>query len=283
MVSRRDLLGLGFTSRAIEHRVAKGRLHPVTRGVYAVGWPAVTQEQRWMAAVLACGPGAVLSHRSAAALWGIGEERRGRIDVSIQRRCEHRRAGVRAMSRPTLPEGDVMERGRIPVTSIVRTMVDLATELRPKALERAVNEADKHDLIDPEALRAALDGYAGQPGVRPLRILLDKYTFRLSDSELEVLFRPLAIAAGLPQPLTKASVNGFEVDFYWPDLDLVVETDGLKYHRTAGEQTRDHLRDQTHVAAGLTALRFTHYQVKYEPRHVRKILRQTHQRLQPPA
>ncbi len=115
-----------------------------------------------------------------------------------------------------------------------------------------VNEADKRDLVDPEALRIALDDYAGEPGVKPLRTLLDRLTFRLSDTELEVLFRPIAAQAGLPVPLTKEMVNGFEVDFYWPDLGLVVETDGWRYHRTPSAQTRDALRDQTHTASGLT-------------------------------
>lgn len=179
------------------------------------------------------------------------------------------------MSRPSLSKEDITVRNGIPVTHPVRTLLDLATELGTTALERAVNEADKRDLIDPEMLRAALDDYAGEPGVRSLRTLLDRHTFCLSDSELEVLFRPIAISAGLPQPLTKVWVNGFEVDFYWPELGLVVETDGLRYHRTTSTQTRDRVRDQTHVAAGLTALRFTHWQVRYQPGHVRKVLRQT--------
>lgn len=232
-----------------------------------------------MAAVLACGDEAVLSHHSAAALWGIGKERRGRVDVSIRRRCRHRRAGIRAMSRPSLPAGDLTLCDGIPVTSPARTLVDISIDLAETALERAVNDADKHDLIDPEALRAALEGFAGEPGVRQLRALLDRQAFLLSDSDLEILFRPIATAAGLPQPQTKAWVNGYEVDFFWPELGLVVETDGLRYHRTASEQTRDRRRDQAHVAAGLTQLRFTHWQVKHEPVHVRRVLRRTTPRL----
>jgi very-short-patch-repair endonuclease len=142
-----------------------------------------------------------------------------------------------------------------------------------------INEADKRDLVDPEALRAALEAHAGEPGVRPLRALLDRQTFRLSDTELEVLFRPIATAAGLPQPQTKVWVNDFEVDFFWPDLGLVVETDGWRYHRTASAQTRDALRDQTHTAAGLTSLRFSYWQVKHDPAHVRGILAATYRRL----
>jgi hypothetical protein len=192
-----------------------------------------------MAAVLACGDGAMLSHRSAAALWGISGEQPGRTDVSVTRRCEIRRPGVKARGRPTLGPKDIAHIDGIPVTTVVRTLVDLATELDPRRIERAVNEADKHDLIDPEALRLALDDYAGQPGAPALRNLLDKRTFRLSDSDLEILFRPIAAAAGLPPPHAKEWVNGFEVDFFWPELGLVVETDGLRYHRTPSTQTKD--------------------------------------------
>jgi Protein of unknown function (DUF559) len=177
-------------------------------------------------------------------------------------------------------DDDVTERLGIPVTTPARTMIDRATELAPNRLERMVNEADKYDLIDPEALRDALDFYAGRSGVRALRTLLDRLTFRLSDTELEVLFRPIAARAGLPTPVTKEIVNGFEVDFYWPGLGLVVETDGWRYHRTASAQTRDALRDQTHTASGLTALRFSHYQVAYEPQHVLQILEKTAANLQ---
>lgn len=157
--------------------------------------------------------------------------------------------------------------------------MDMATELADGPLERMVNEADKQDLIDPEALRAALDERKGEPGVKRLASLLDKRTFRLSDQELERLFRPIAAAAGYPVELTKATVNGWEVDFYWPSLGLVVETDGLRYHRTPATQTRDRIRDQTHTAAGLTQLRFTHWQVKHEAGCVRTVLARTARRL----
>jgi hypothetical protein len=249
------------------------------RGIYAVGWPHMSRERDWMAAVLACGERAALSHRSAAALWAIGKEHRGRIDVSIGRRCRHHRAGIRAMSRPSLQSRDFTRRNGIPVTSPARTLLDLATELGANALERAINDADKRDVIDRDTLRAALDRHAGEPGAKPLRTLLDQHTFCLSDSDLEILFRPIAIDAGLPQPISKAKVNGFEVDFFWPKLGLIVETDGLRYHRTTSTQERDLLRDQTHIAAGMTPLRFTHRQVKYERAHVRTVLRQAVQQM----
>jgi hypothetical protein len=272
VVARRQLLALGFSARSIEHRIERGRLHRVAHGVYAVGWPELNQKRRWMAAILACGDEAVLSHRSAAALWEIGTECGGRIDVSVRRRCELRRPGLQVRGRPALAEEDIVSRDGISVTTAVRTLVDLATELEPLGVERAVNEADKRDLIDPETLRVALDGYAGEPGVQALRGLLDKRTFRLSDSDLEILFRPIAAVAGLPPPLTKQIVNGFEVDFFWPELGLVVETDGLRYHRTASTQARDARRDRAHVLAGMSPLRFTHHEIKHEPARVRSEL-----------
>lgn len=272
IIARRQLLALGFNAREIEHRVARGRLHLVMRGVYAVGWPRLTQKRRWMAAVLACGDGAMLSHHSAAALWRIGTERKGAVDVSVRRRAELKRTGLWVRGRPSLRVEDVISVDGIPVTAVVQTLIDLATELPPRRLERAVNEADKYDLIDPEALRAELDRYVGVPGVKALRTLLGKRTFRLSDSDLEVLFRPIAATAGLPLPLTKQIVNGYEVDFFWPELGLVVETDGLRYHRTPSTQARDAQRDRAHVLAGMTPLRFTHYEIRYERSQVREEL-----------
>jgi hypothetical protein len=273
VVARRQLLALGYSAREITHRLKTGRLFRIHRGVYAVGRPHVTRHGRWMAAVLACGDGAVLSHRSAAALWGFGTEA-DRIDVTACK--EKRRPKIRSRTRPGLrPPRSTVHEG-IPVTTPIQTLVDIALELRRNKLERAVNDADKLELTDPEALRAALDEvYAGEPGVKPLRELLDRDTFRMSDDELELRFRPIAAAAGLPVPETKVKVNGFEVDFYWPDLRLVVETDGLRYHRTPAAQARDARRDQAHTAAGFARLRFTHWQVRYEPAYVRRVLART--------
>lgn len=232
-----------------------------------------------MAAVLACGPTAVLSHLSAAELWGIVAERGGRIDVSVRRPRAPRRPGIFARARPGLTDGALTTQRRIPITSPIQTLIHVATQLPERRLERAVNEADKLDLVDPEELAEALDGHRGEPGVRSLRRLLARHTFRLSDGELELLFRPLAAAAGLPIAETKVFVNGFEVDFFWPGLGLVVETDGFRYHRTASTQSRDALRDQTHTAAGLTPLRFSHWQVKHESARVRRVLATTADRL----
>jgi hypothetical protein len=266
------LLALGFSRRGIEHRLRTGRLHTISPGVYAVGRRELTPEGRWMAAVLACGEGAALSHQSAAALWRIGSEARGRIDLTVPARRETHRSGLEVHSRPSLPARDFTRRLNIPVTTPVRTLIDLATVLDDNRLERAVNQADVHDLVDPESLREALVPRTGQPGVKRLASLLDCHTFRLSDSDLEIYFRPLAARADLPVPETKAWVLGFEVDFHFPSLGLVVETDGLRYHRTPAQQARAVERDQTHAAAGLRVLRFTHWQIAKEPDYVVGVL-----------
>lgn len=250
------------------------------RAVYAVGRPQLTAHGQWMAAVLACGPGAALSHASAAALWGIRPGHPGPIEVSVPVSSGRRRAGVRVHRRTSLGPAHATSHRNIPVTEPVLTLVDLANRLEPALLERAVNEADRLDLVDPVTLRAALDRYPGLPGVDRLRELLDRRTFRLTDSELERLFLPLVAQAGLAIPLTRQRLNGFRVDFLWPDLRLVVETDGLRYHRTPAQQARDRVRDQVHLAAGFTPLRFTHAQVRYEPGYVRATLRAVGRRLQ---
>jgi very-short-patch-repair endonuclease len=235
-----------------------------------------------MAAVLSHGPGALLSHDSAAARWTICAERERAIHVTVPPGVDRRQVGVIAHRRSTVDPNDVARRGGIPVTAPIRTLIDLATRISSSELEAAVAEADKLDLVDPDRLRAALDERRGQPGVGILRRLLDRRTFALTDSELERRFLPIARRAGLPPPLTQQRVNGFRVDFYWPELRLVVETDGLRYHRNPVQQARDRVRDQAHAAAGLIALRFTHAQVRFDPEYVETILRAVVSRLSPP-
>jgi very-short-patch-repair endonuclease len=237
-----------------------------------------------MAAILACGADAVLSHGSAAALYEIDSDwSRGRprrhdrpseqvVAVSVPaERTPKQRPGLR-IHRARLGPGDTGIYDGIPVTSPARTLIDLATELPTDRLERAVNEADKLGLIDPEALRREVERRPGAHGSPALRALLDRATFALTDSELERRFLPIARRAGLGIPETGVRVNGYVVDFYWSELGLVVETDGLTYHRTPLQQARDRKRDQAHAAAGLTSLRFTHRQIVAEPATVRRTL-----------
>jgi very-short-patch-repair endonuclease len=232
-----------------------------------------------MAAVLRAGRGAVLSHRTAARLWGIGTPEPAEIEISVPIGRRPRMPGVVVHRRARLGADDTTTCDRIPVTSPTRTLIDLATCLTREALEKGVNHADKHDLIPADALRRALDQHRGEPGAGVLRALIDRHTFVLTDSQLERRFLPIARRAGLPRPRTQQLLDGFRVDFYWPDLRLVVETDGLRYHRTAAQQTADRRRDQAHAAAGRVPLRFSHGQVAFEPKHVEATLRRVARRL----
>jgi very-short-patch-repair endonuclease len=269
VVARRQLLELGLSGQAIQHRIEKGRLHRVERGVYAVGRPDLSRHGQWTAAVLGCGAGAALSYGSAAALWGVDRERKGAIEVSVPVSSLRRHGSVLVYRRPNLRRAEVVVREGIFVTSLVRTLTDIAVRLDRADLERAVNEADRLGLIDPETLLDALTLHPGKRGVGRLRELLGERTFRLTDSELERRFLRLVLDAGLPTPLTQQRLNGFRVDFVWPELKLVVETDGLRYHRTASQQTKDRRRDQAHLAAGFTPLRFTHTQIRFQAGYVR--------------
>jgi very-short-patch-repair endonuclease len=199
------------------------------------------------------------------------------VQVSVPEHLRRRSTGIvvhrRRAFQATLHHG-------IPVTPPIATLTDLAAVLPASRVEVAINEADKLDLVDSEELRAALDQARRRPGIGVLRNLLDRQTFTITDSELERRFLRLVPDTGLELPHTGQTVNGFKVDFFWPDLGLVVETDGLRYHRTAAQQARDRLRDQAHAAAGLTTLRFTRAQVRYDPRHVQSTLAAVGRRLQ---
>jgi len=213
-----------------------------------------------MGVVLACRDEAVLSHTSAAALWRIDPEQAGPIHVSVPLSARRHRDGI-AVHRRKLTEAD------------------LATLLRRGPLEGVINQADILGLTTPPDLRAALDDMPPRAGRKPLRDTLDRRTFRFTRSALERRFIPLALSAGLPRPETCVMVNGFEVDFYWPDLNLVVETDSLTYHRTPQEQARDRLRDQAHASADTERLRITHSQIRYDPGYVCALLATVARRL----
>jgi very-short-patch-repair endonuclease len=235
-----------------------------------------------MAAVLTCGPHAVLSHLSGGQLWRIlrakpdnerEQDQPVAVDVSVPATRSHRRTGIRIHRRADLQQTDCAICERIPVTTPGRTLLDLASVLPVQELVAAVNEADKLGRIDPESLRRELDDHQGATGAPTLRRVLDRHTFAFTESDLERRFLRLIRKARLPVPQTQQKLLGFRVDFIWPAVRLVVETDGLRYHRTPAQQARDRQRDQALFIAGFNVLRFTHAQVRYEPERVVAILR----------
>lgn len=276
IVTRPKLLAFGYSPDTIKHAVHSGRLYPLWPGVYAVGTPEVTKLGMWTAAAYSCGDGAAISHADGTAVWGIGTAAPGCIEVSVPRNRHPRGKGIKVHRRHGF---DATTRYGIPVTTPACTIIDMAPRLSRDRVESMIGEADVLGLVTPGAVRAAAAAHPWRPGAARVIEILDRRTFRLTRSKLERLLIPIALKVGFPLPLTRQRVNGYEVDFYWPDLGLIIETDGLTYHRTAAQQAKDRIRDQVHTAAGLTVLRFTHEQVVYEQAHVERILAATLARL----
>jgi very-short-patch-repair endonuclease len=251
VITRPQLLALRYSPDAIKHKVEVGRLFPMWPGIYSVGTPHPSRLAVWMGAVLACGDGAAASHGTAAAIFGIWNHAPREIHVSVPATKHPKGKGIVVHRRVVF---EVTRHRDIPVTSPACTIVDIAPGLTRDELERAINQADILGLITVSALRDAVETMPRRPGRAKVRRTIDVRTFRFTRSSLERAFIPIALRAGLPRPLTRQWVNGYEVDFYWPDLGIVVETDGGTYHRTPAQQTADRRRDQTHTASGLISV-----------------------------
>ena len=278
VIARWQLLVRGYSERAIKHAVEAERLHPIFAGVYAVGRPEVSRNGMWMASVLASGRSAVVSDDAAAALWGFWSYT-GELVVSVPANERPRNPGIRVHRRVHI---DATTHRGIPVTTPTATLIDFAATHPRNEVEAALNEADLRKLIKLKSLRDELDEMPRRPGLAKLKAIIDRRTFTFTRSDLERAFLPLARRAGLPKPLTRVYVNGYEVDFYFPALGLVVETDGGTFHRTPTQQAIDRKRDNAHaVAPGPPPLRFTHGQVRYERAYVLEMLRKAAARLAP--
>lgn len=275
VVSRRQLLALGFGRRAIDQRIKRGRLHPVHRGIYAVGYPGLSGHGHWLAAVLASGPGALLSHRSAAALWGFLRVPAGRIDVTARAGRGRGRPGIHLHRARELHHDDCTSHNSIPVTAVARTLLDLAEELHPRRLERAFEEAERLRILDLRALQALVERSRGRRGLRSLMPLLsvgrDPANTR---SELERRFVELCREAGLAQPVLNTMVDGFEVDALWPGQRVVVELDGYSFHHTRNAFERDRVRDASLQLAGYRVVRITWRRMEGDARATVEMLRQ---------
>jgi very-short-patch-repair endonuclease len=272
-----QLLGLGRSG--VSRRAAVGRLHRIHKGVYAVGTPTLTEHGHWMAAVLAYGAGAVLSHRSAAALWGLIRDGGARIDVSLPRRRACSRARIVAHASASLTVDDVTEVDRVPCTTVARTLLDLADVAPRRILERALAQAEVLRLFDLRAVEDVLARADGRRGASVLRALLaDRLEPTLTRSELEERFLALCRKASLPSPAVNAWIAlgagvFHPVDFLWRAERLTVETDGHAFHSHRAAFESDRLRDQRLMVAGFTVLRFTWRQLAHEPGRVADTLR----------
>jgi very-short-patch-repair endonuclease/predicted transcriptional regulator of viral defense system len=271
VVSLTQLKALGLTASAVRSRVASGRLHRVHRGVYAVGHGRLTVEGHWLAAVLACGSKAVLSHRSAAALWGLRSDNRARTDVSVPSRSARSRPGIDVHPSVTLTPADCTIRDGIPCTTLARTLLDLAEGDRPRGVERAIEQAEVLRLFDLRAVEEVLARANGRRGAAVLTAVLARLEEpALTDSELEERFLTLCRAASLPSPevnewLVIDDEPAIKADFLWREKRLVVETDGWESHGTRQAFERDRRRDERLKLAGYEPLRFTRRRIIREP------------------
>jgi very-short-patch-repair endonuclease len=264
VVSRQQLVDAGLGRGAIEHRLSIGWLHRMHRCVYAVGHPPLTREARWMGAVLAYGDGAGLSHACATALWEIRPYRGEWIDVTIPSHNgrKRRRERIRVHRSSTLKADDVTTHRGIPVTTVARTLLDVAATLSEPSLARTVEQTEIRRLFDLTAVDETLARNPAHPGAKRLRRALELYRHdELTRSELEATFRALCDAHGLPHPLVNHIVDGKEVDFLWPDQRLIVETDGRATHFTIAAYEGDRARDAYLLTLGYRVLRFTERQV----------------------
>jgi very-short-patch-repair endonuclease len=269
VVASCQLYSLGFSEGQVRSRVAAGWLHPLHRGVYAVGHSKVTREGRWMAAVLACGPGASLSHKDAATLWLIRpESQQGPIDVTLRTRAgRRRRTGIRVHRPRRLTDDELSTCNDIPCTAPARTILDLASVISSRPLERAIDEADRLRLVVADDLIEMLRRHRGHPGARRLRGVLARHQVgsTVTRSELEERFVALCRARHLPEPHVNVPLLDYVVDFLWPDANLVVEVDGHASHGTRKAFQADRDRDGRLAVAGYRVLRFTWWDVTRRP------------------
>jgi hypothetical protein len=277
VVTTAELGTFGLSPAAVARRAAEGRLFRQHRGVYAVGRPDLTVAGRRMAAVLACGPKAVLSHRSSAAQHGLLTDDRPIEDVTIPGRRGRPRRNIRVHSSTTLTAPDTTTVDAIPCTSIARTLVDLGDHEPPRLVERALDQAETHGAFDLTAIEDVLRRLGPRRATTVLRRLLAELGEpTLTDRELEELFLALVRQAGLPEPAVNAWITGagwaYKADFLWRRERLIAEADSREFHSHRSAFEHDRLRDQRLTLAGYTVVRFTWRQLTRDPAGVAETL-----------
>jgi hypothetical protein len=263
VVARWQLLAMEVRGGSVDRRIAGRRLHPLHRGVYAVGHGRVTKHGRVMAAVLACGPGALASHRTAAWLWDLLWDNRPRTDVTVTGRSAVKRPGIIVHRPRQLADDDRAIREGIPCTSAARTLLDVAATEPPRALRRAYEEAERRRVLDLRDVRRVLDGARGHRGAGPLRALVGDATgpVPLIRSEVEARFLDLVRAEGLPLPAMNVPFGKYELDAVWLDRKVVVEIDHYATHGHRRAFEGDRVRDIELQIAGFRVGRVTDEQI----------------------
>jgi very-short-patch-repair endonuclease len=277
VVTRGQLLDAGIPSTTIEDRISRGQLVPLHRGVYAVGHTHLRTEGHWLAAVLAVGTQAALSHRDAAALHGLRPSNRPRIEVSTTQERKPT-AKIDVYGRRLLDASDVEAKDGIRVTTVARTLVDLAEVLAHQALVKVLGETERQRKLDTKGIEQAIGRLRGRrgPATAKLRAALAELAAHgttLTRSRLEDSFLSLLDAHDLPRPATNAHVAGYEWDAVWRADRVAVELDGWDAHKTRRAFQHDRTKANTLTAGGWTVLRFTHADVLQRRQMVARLLR----------
>lgn len=268
VVTLNDLRRLGIGEDAVQKRVRAGSLHRLHRGVYAVGHLALTPRGILLAAVFAGGPGAVASHRSAAALWGIRQHNGSKHDVTAPAR---RRSKKIAFHQARLAPDDVITVDGISCTTVARTLLDLADLIPRDPLARAIHEAEVKRVLDHRDIEGVIERGNGRRGVKVLAELT-RQDVTVTRSELERRFLSVVDAVGLPRPSPNTEDLGPEIDAIWPEARVTVELDGAATHMTRKKFESDRRRDAELQANGWRTLRFTWRQVTEDPAYVARVL-----------
>jgi predicted transcriptional regulator of viral defense system len=276
-----ELLALGLTESAVRKRHATGRLHRIHTGVYAlVPGSLLSREGHWMAAVLACGPTAVLSHRTAAALHDLRPTARANIDVTVPGRSCRRRKGIDVHRSTTVTAADTTIVSGIPCTTVARTMFDLAEVVNRRSVERAFDQAEILEVFDLRSLEDQVARHPTRRAARVVRSVLDEHYIGSTPtrSELEEAFLALCRRLGLPEPGVNRWIDLHDglpmiwADFVWPAQRVIVETDGDRFHGTHQARERDPRRDQRAMVAGWRPIRTTWRQVMRRPQELEPTL-----------
>ena len=262
VVARRQLVALGLSQRAIDWRLRSTRLRPIHRGVYAVGHFPLSRRGHWLAAVLAHGEGAVLSHVSAASLWGL-QRQRGPVDVTSPSGRPGRR-GIR-LHRGGLERDEWTIRDGIPTTTVARTLIDLAQTTDASRVRNAWEEADRLSLLQLGSVESVCSRAGARRGIRTIRALLaEASTMARTRSPLEDRFLAFCRDHDLPSPVINVHVLGHEVDALWPATRLAVELDSFEFHRHRAAFERDRARDISFMTHGYRVIRVTDRQLDRE-------------------
>jgi hypothetical protein len=274
VVSRGQLLQLGVTADAIKSWLRSGRLYCVFRGVYALGHRAITAKGRVLAPVLVYGDGAVISHRSAADWWGFSRTSRVPVDVTVPGRSKARQRGIDLHLVRTLDPRDLTEHEGVPITTVARTLLDLAEVVPRRKLKAAVEEADRRGDYDGFAVNELIARSPGRHGLKPLADLLSDFTYdELSRSELEALFFDFCQEHGIAEPSMNRKIAGYTVDAHWPGTNLIVEIDSRTFHLTPKAFEEDRERDAQLLLAGYRVVRITYRQLTRQPATVAQRLK----------